>query len=87
MRFDEMTGEDLFRFFIGMGVSEEDMDLLIRSEVAPLIEALERASPSLRSTGLKTFDDLLGREMEELVEKLRLTVQVQPRDYFPADGT
>ena len=85
--FDEMTGDDLLAFFSQLGVADEDIELLISTEVAPLVTALERASPRLRSAGLKCFDDLLGREMEELVEKLRLAIEVEARDYFPADGT
>jgi serine/threonine-protein kinase HipA len=84
--FDEMTEADLRAFFVQLGVAEEDLDLLITQEVAPIIEALERSSPTLRSASMKTFNDLLGREMEELVEKLRLAVEIEPRDYYPADG-
>lgn len=85
--FDTMTGEDLLVFFHQLGVAEEDLELLVSTEVAPLVAALEEASPKLRSSGLKSFDDLLGREMEELVEKLRLAIPVEPRDYFPAEGS
>ncbi len=84
--FDKMTGDDLRAFFGVMGVADEDFPLVVADVVKPLIEGLERASPSLRSAGLKSFDDLLGREMEALAEKLTLAAEVEPRDYFPADG-
>ena len=85
-RFDAMTGADLRDFFRQMGVDDADLDLVQDEEVRPLIGALERASPRLRSSGLKSFDDLLGREMEELAEKLTLEVAIEPRDFYPAEG-
>lgn len=84
--FDDMSGEDLIAFFSLMGVSDDDLDLVIDGEIRPMIEALEAASPRLRSTGLKPFNDLLGRKIDELAEKLQLDVAVEPRDYFPSDG-
>ena len=85
--FDAMTGADLNVFFGAMGVARVNVPELVQTVIIPIIEALEAASPRLRSTGLKTFDDLMGREMEELAEKLAIAVAVEPRDYFPADGT
>lgn len=84
--FDAMSGADLLDFFFEMGVDEGDLDLLLEGEIAPMIRALEKASPRLRSSGLKPFNDLLGREMEELTERLQLNVRVEARDYFPAEG-
>lgn len=85
--FDDMTGADLGAFFVEMGVNPGDIDLLVVQEIAPLIESLENNSPVLRSGGMKPFNDLVGREMEGLVEKLRLAIEIESRDYFPADGT
>lgn len=85
--FDEMQAEDLVDFFETMGVPPENRDLLLQGEIRPMIEALEAASPRLRSSGLKPFNDLLGREMEELAERLNLDVKIEPRDYYPAEGT
>lgn len=84
--FDAMTTADLLDFFFEMGVDEGDLDLLLDGEIVPLIKALERASPRLKSSGLKPFNDLLGREMEELTERLQLNVMVEARDYFPVEG-
>ena len=81
-----MTGEDLNAFFVEMGVEEADFDLLLEGEITPMIVALEKASPRLKSAGLKSFNDLLGREMEELTERLELATPVEARDYFPAEG-
>nr|WP_313416378.1 HipA domain-containing protein [Brevundimonas diminuta] len=84
--FDEMTTDDLFAFFTEMGVDRTDFQLLIDGELGPMIAALEAASPRLKSAGLKSFNDLLGREMEDLTEKLHLPIHIDPRDYFPAEG-
>lgn len=84
--FDEMTADDLFGFFTAMGVDRTDFQLLIDGELSPMIAALEAASPRLKSAGLKSFNDLLGREMEDLTEKLHLPIHIDPRDYFPAEG-
>ena len=84
--FDDMTAADLTAFFLQMGVEEADMDLLRDSELAPMIEALERASPRLKSSGLKIFNDLLGRELEEVVGLLGLEIPIEPRDHFPSEG-
>ena len=85
--FDGMTLEDLEVFFLQMGVDREDLDLLYETEIVPMIEAIERAAPRLKSAGLKTFNDLIGREMEEIVERLGLNVLVEERDFYPAEGT
>lgn len=85
--FDEMTVDDLVAFFLQMGVDPDDLELLCETEIVPMIEAIERASPRLRSTGLKSFNDLVGREMETLVERLGLDVCIEERDYLPAEGT
>jgi serine/threonine-protein kinase HipA len=84
--FDDMTRADLDAFFHEMGVDGADMDLLRESELTPLVEALERASPRLKSTGLKTFNDLLGRELEAVAGLLDLKTAIEPRDYLPSEG-
>lgn len=33
--------------------------------------------------GLKAFDDLIGRETEELVERLGAALQIRERDLLP----
>lgn len=84
--FDDMQVDDLLGFFETMGVPPENWDLLLHGEVGPILVALEAASPRLRSSGLKPFNDLLGREMERLADLLNLDVRVEPRDYYPAEG-
>ena len=45
-----------------------------------------RASPRLKASGLKIFNDLLGRELEEVVGLLDLEIPIESRDYFPSGG-
>jgi serine/threonine-protein kinase HipA len=85
--FDEMQVDDLLGFFESVGVPPENWDRLLQEEVGPILVALEAASPRLRSSGLKPFNDLLGREMERLADLLNLDVRIEPRDYYPAEGT
>ena len=85
--FDDITGEDLIDFFETLGAPPEHLDRLLQDEIRPIIESLEAASPRLRSSGLKPFNDVLGREMEELAERLQLDVKIEPRDYYPIEGT
>jgi len=84
--FDAMTSEDLIAFFHQMGVADGDRDLLTDGALVPMVQALERASPRLKASGLKTFNDLLGRELEEMVGLLGLEIEIEPRDYLPSEG-
>lgn len=79
--FDASTAADYAAFFAAFGV--EDMAAFLHDEIAPLIERLEEGEKSLRGLGLKQFDDLIGRETEALVDRLRMVVAVRERDYFP----
>jgi len=74
--FGDIRVDDLLGFFETMGAPPE---------FRPMLEALEAASPRLRSPGVKPFHDLLGREREELADRLDLQVKVEPRDYYPAE--
>ena len=85
--FESMTRGDLNTFFIQMGVSENSLEDLVQGDISPMLETLERASPVLRSSNLKLFDDLLGRQLEELAARLGLPdLDIAPRDFFPAAG-
>lgn len=51
-----------------------------------LIGDLEKGTPSLRSSGLRLFDDLVGREMDRLAELFGVAVTLRERDTFLLDG-
>ncbi len=84
--FDDLTAEDFLSMLELLGVPHAAARLFLEAEIVPMLYALEDASPRLKSAGLKSFNDLLGRELEALAERLQLPVKIQPRDYFPAEG-
>ncbi|HEY5411368.1 MAG TPA: HipA domain-containing protein [Caulobacteraceae bacterium] len=79
-QFDDMTPEDLSAFISAFGV--EDLPEFVEVVVVPLIQELEAATRNLRSMGLKSFDDLIGRETDRLVELFSAAVTVRERDAF-----
>ena len=79
-----MTAADLEAFLHACGV--EDVAEFVEQAVVPFIERLESAAGTLRSLGLKQFDDLIGRETDQLVDLLSAAVEVRERDYFADKG-
>ncbi|HEY2658996.1 MAG TPA: HipA domain-containing protein [Caulobacteraceae bacterium] len=79
--FDDMTSEDLADLITAFGV--EDIQEFVEAVVVPLIASLEKATPALRGTGLRQFDDLIGRECDRLVELLGAALDLRERDHFP----
>ncbi|QGN55744.1 HipA domain-containing protein [Novosphingobium sp. Gsoil 351] len=75
--FDEMTSDDVATFLIECGV--EDVPGFVGEAVVPLVRSLEKATPTLRSQGMRTFDDLIGRETERLVDLLSAAVELRAR--------
>jgi serine/threonine-protein kinase HipA len=82
--FDATSAEDIAAFLTECGVAE--VREFVEKFVVPLIEQLEAATPNLRSLGLKTFDDLIGRETEHLVDLLSAAVTLRERDAFFGGG-
>ncbi|MDE2406070.1 MAG: HipA domain-containing protein, partial [Sphingomonadales bacterium] len=82
--FDEMTAEDLASFLSLCGV--EDLPAFVEQAAVPFVERLEEATVTLRSLGLKLFDDLIGRETDRLVDLLSMAVTLRERDYFTQQG-
>lgn len=82
--FDDMSAADLASFLATCGV--EDLAEFVDRAVVPLVRALEEATPNLRSSGLKRFDNLIGRETDRLVDLLSAAVDVRERDSFQSQG-
>jgi serine/threonine-protein kinase HipA len=82
--FDEMTSRDLQAFLGACGV--DDMATFVEQAVVPFIHRLETATRTLRSLGLKLFDDMIGRETDRLVDRLSAAVALRDRDYFTDKG-
>jgi hypothetical protein len=49
-----------------------------------LLADLDIASYPLTAAGLKSFDDLIGREAGRLAELLKLNIDLRERDHFEA---
>ena len=69
-----------------MACGVEAIPAFVADAVVPLVEASEGAMPSLRSAGLRQFDNLIGRETERLVDLLSAAVGVRERDSFQDRG-
>ena len=82
--FDDMEPADLVKFLTICGV--EDVVDFVDKAVVPLVRDLEEATRTLPSLGLKSFDDLIGRETDRLVELLSAAVEVRERDAFQDRG-
>ncbi|RRN64266.1 type II toxin-antitoxin system HipA family toxin [Caulobacter sp. 602-1] len=80
---DKITANDLLAFFATFGFSRGAALRFIDRVAVPMITALERASLDLPRQRLKDFDDLIGRETEQLVETLGLNLKIRERDYYP----
>jgi len=78
--FDDMTEADLADFLVRCGA--EDIAEFVELAVVPLIKGLEDATPTLRSLGLKLFDDLIGRETDRLVDLLSAAIELRERDTY-----
>jgi serine/threonine-protein kinase HipA len=79
-----LTAIDLVRFLKVFGLTDAAVPRFMVDQLAPMIERLEVAAPQIPHR-LKDFDDLLGRETEQLVDTLELGLPVRPRDSFAAD--
>jgi serine/threonine-protein kinase HipA len=82
--FDDMTADDMHSFLVQCGV--EDAVEFAQVAIVPLVQNLEEAATTLRSLGLKRFDDLIGRETDRLVDLLSAAVKVRERDAFYGGG-
>lgn len=79
-----MTAADLRSFLVQCGV--DDMAGFVEQVAVPMIEALEAATPGLRSLGQRRFDDLVGRETDRLVDLLGAAIEPCARDASILEG-
>lgn len=82
--FDAMTAADLRSFLVQCGV--DDMAGFVEQVAVPMIEALEAATPGIRSLGQRRFDDLVGRETDRLVDLLGAAIEPCARDASILEG-
>lgn len=82
--FEDIDKNSITRFMEDLGVRVSGIQRIVDGDFAPLIKSLDKASSYLVREGLKDFDDLIGRELQHLVEILSLKVALRPRDHFEA---
>jgi serine/threonine-protein kinase HipA len=85
-RFADMTADDLFAFLKIFGIEGGRSKRIVDGPVREMLATLEERSALLPEAGLKTFDDLIGRELDSLSEMLGLGLELRERDYIGTRG-
>lgn len=85
-RFADMTGNDIFAFMTVFGLEGGRAKRLVDGPVLEMLETIEERAALLPKAGLKTFDDLIGRELDRLSDLLGLGIELRERDYVGARG-
>jgi HipA-like protein len=77
--FDTLTRADVEAFLAAFGIAKTRAARFISQTIGPIAEKLDRAAESLTKSGLKDFDDLIGREINGLTEILELSLPIRGR--------
>ena len=85
-RFADMTAGDIYAFLKVFGLEGARAKRLIEGPALEMLETIEERSALLPKAGLKTFDDLVGREIDRLSEILELELHLRERDYIGPRG-
>ncbi len=80
--FEEIRSEDIEALLAAFGLAGGRAKRFLTDSVRPMLAALEARSARLHGAGLKSFDDLLGRELSRLNELMDLGLDIRERDYF-----
>lgn len=81
-RATELTVDNLCLFAVSLGFPASRSKAIISNNLVKLIDRLEIASQIL-SGDLRTFDLLIGREMNRLADLFDLAPTLRDRDYLP----
>lgn len=84
--FDAMGSEDLAAFFAAFGLRAASARRFADGPVREMLITLEAQSLGLRPLGLRTFDDLIGRELNKLSELFGLDLDLRQHDYIGPPG-
>ena len=79
---DTLTRADVEAFMAAFGITKTPAARFFSETIGPIAEMLDSAAESLTLSGLKDFDDLIGREIGKLSDILELTLSIRSRDYF-----
>jgi len=80
--FDALTRADVDAFLTTFGIAKTAAARFLAEIIPPMAERLDISAAALTKSGLKDFDDLIGREIRKLVDILGLKVSVRSRDFF-----
>ena len=78
---ENLTLDDFADFFLKFQLTTGAATRFANTRIVRLLAVLDQATENLPGT-LKDFNDLIGRELERLIETLRLDLVVRPRDHF-----
>ncbi len=78
---------DAFVSFISsFGLSKNAIRRFISDSIVPMLKTLDQASIGLTSEGLKDFDDLIGRELSQLIKAIHVDFPTRDRDHYESRG-
>jgi serine/threonine-protein kinase HipA len=80
--FDALTRADVDAFLTTFGITKTAAARFLSETIPPMAGGLDVAAADLTESGLKDFDDLIGREIGKLVDILGVKVSVRNRDFF-----
>jgi len=81
-----VTTEDMNAFFATFGLTGGAARRFVEKSVKPMLVQLDAHARPLAAAGLKTFDDLIGREMQQIADALEINLPMRERDYFQIGG-
>lgn len=84
--FDNLTKADVEAFLAVFGLTKTPATRFFSETILPMAKALDSAAENLDGSGLKDFDDLIGREVRKLSDIFGLSVSLRSRDFFATSG-
>ena len=85
-RSEDLVPADINAFLAIFGLAGNRARRFIEGPVFEMLQTIEERSGLLPSLGLKTFDDLIGREISHLSQILGLGLNIRGRDYVASSG-
>lgn len=79
---EQVTKEDFSELMATFGITRSAQARFIKRDIAKMLSKIDEISEPLTSLGMKDFDDLIGRQMERIIEITGLNLRLRKRDYF-----
>jgi serine/threonine-protein kinase HipA len=83
---EAITAADLASFFKAFSLEGVRYQRFLQSTIKPMLERLEALTVQLPAQNLKSFDDMIGKNLEQLNDALGLGMKIRQRDYFALKG-